>query len=528
MGEFNVTECVGVLIDAVSIQRYIFSSNSLKQNIGASHLVEWVFDEQLAISLKKVFGEDVNVNQWKDDVETIQIFKNEMTKVEVGYSGGGNALLLFKNNHDAINFVRQWTKDLLVAAPQLRTAVAIGEIKIDNFQESLNTLYKQLTKNKNSFFPNVDLHKESIVVEDSNTGFVVTAYDENEGFISADSYTKTIGAELAQTYLLNRYKDVLKNTYTFTREISSLGQVEGNSHIAIVHIDGNNIGERFKSCKTLAERRNLSILIEKIVNQSFQELLHYIIEDQMSYLKDKKSGFDIKEENGKKFLPIRPLILGGDDLTFVCDGRLGMIYAERLMKSMYENSKQYSAFKNNPLTSCAGVAITKTKYPFYRAYELSENLCSLAKDKAREHGGSWIDFHITYGGFSGELSEIRNKHYKLINGEQLHFGPYQLSSNDEKSLLNLKKGMIEFVEQWPTSKIKELRSALASGREVSEAFLKDLKAKGYELPKIIGSIDYSDNGWVDNETPYFDMIELIDFYPIQFLKEELLIERTEN
>src|SRR5690606_150537 len=192
--------------------------------------------------------------------------------------------------------------------------------------------------------------------------------------------------------------DVLKNTYTFTREISSLGQVEGNSHIAIVHIDGNNIGERFKSCKTLAERRNLSILIEKIVNQSFQELLHYIIEDQMSYLKDKKSGFDIKEENGKKILPIRPLILGGDDLTFVCDGRLGMIYAERLMKSMYENSKQYSAFKNYPLTSCAGVAITKTKYPFYRAYELSENLCSLAKDKAREHGGSWIDFHITYGG----------------------------------------------------------------------------------------------------------------------------------
>jgi predicted DNA-binding ribbon-helix-helix protein len=37
----------GVLLDTVSIQRYIFSTNNLKENIGASRIVEDIYDSHL-------------------------------------------------------------------------------------------------------------------------------------------------------------------------------------------------------------------------------------------------------------------------------------------------------------------------------------------------------------------------------------------------------------------------------------------------------------------------------------------------
>nr|WP_269849654.1 hypothetical protein [Methanosarcina horonobensis] len=39
------------------------------------------------------------------------------------------------------------------------------------------------------------------------------------------------------------------------------------------------------------------------------------------------------------------------------------------------------------LSSCAGVAITKTKYPFYRGYELAEDLCKNAKKRIQKEEG---------------------------------------------------------------------------------------------------------------------------------------------
>ena len=47
-----------ILFDTRSIQSYIFSGNQLKTNIGASYLVERVFDDVLLPALRSVLGED--------------------------------------------------------------------------------------------------------------------------------------------------------------------------------------------------------------------------------------------------------------------------------------------------------------------------------------------------------------------------------------------------------------------------------------------------------------------------------------
>ena len=56
-----------ILFDTLSIQNYVFGSNKLKENLGASFLVENVYK--------------------------VLITKEKEQKLKVGYIGGGNALV---------------------------------------------------------------------------------------------------------------------------------------------------------------------------------------------------------------------------------------------------------------------------------------------------------------------------------------------------------------------------------------------------------------------------------------------------
>jgi hypothetical protein len=201
---------------------------------------------------------------------------------------------------------------------------------------------------------------------------------------------------------------------------------------------------------------------------------------------------------------LRPIIIGGDDITFVSEGRLGIWLA----KIFLEEFQKQQVSDGKPLSACAGVAITKAKYPFYRGYKLSEDLTRSAKDgrKKANDNGSWIDFHIAYGGFSGELKEIRENHYKtpLVN---LVLRPYKTDDLNE-----LLKGVANLKNNFPRSKILELRSVLYYGENEQKLFLEEIKTRGLQLPGY--KEDFNGNQIVVGEkTPYFDMIELMEFYP---------------
>ena len=531
-----MTELTGLLLDTVSIQKYIFASSRLKENIGASYIVNRIYADELAISLQEVFGGEADINEWREHLDKVKIAESEEIRYEVAYIGGGNALLLFRNADDAKRLVQHWSKRLLKTAPGIRTAVAIGNINLHHFREDLSSLYHMLIENKNKCFPNTTLHRYGITAEDPANGLSAEIfheeYGERAGYISSVSKTKLDAADAAQRQMEGKFRDILSNKFTFTREIAKLGQQKGDSYIAIVHIDGNNIGELFQNCKTLSERRILSKTMSMLMEKAFSKLLQEIIIHHMPYLLQENSGFRITQSNeGKTILPIRPLVLGGDDMTFVTDGRLGLYFAQKIIEYLKEESMNCPDFFPKPFSACAGVVLTRTKYPFFRGYELAEELCGSAKQCAREEpDSSWLDFHLAYGGFSGEFDAMRERHYTLDGGEKLYFGPYIIDhSPREKSIKNLKKGIRHFRKNWPHSKVKELRSMLASGKDMTTAFIKDQQVKGGTLPSLEGPVDYTLSGWENNTTPYFDMIELLDFYPDYFLDwGEAQVENVTN
>ncbi|WP_207680406.1 hypothetical protein [Desulfonema magnum] len=50
-----------------------------------------------------------------------------------------------------------------------------------------------------------------------------------------------------------------------------------------------------------------------------------------------------------------PIILGGDDITFVCDGKLGICFSKLFIEAFEKQSVSFG----RELTACAGIAMIR-------------------------------------------------------------------------------------------------------------------------------------------------------------------------
>lgn len=510
-----------VLIDMISIQRYVFGSNKLRENIGASYLIQEVYESYLQKVINDIFpSAKIDFNAWKNEPAQYLIADTGIP-FEVGYIGGGNALLFFKDVGKAREFIERWTATLLVETPGMVTAVACAGFNLNDFQSANKQLFDKLQENKYRFVPQTVIPRHGITAECNHTGYSMDVWNEKEqDYVSSVAYAKISASKPATDNLEKKFERILDGKYCFTDQLDELGQLKGeDSHIAIVHIDGNGMGDRFRQTKTLEEIRNLSVSVKTATEESFRVLLETItnkfqaIQDALGFdTAGKKRNYPGK--NGTKNIPLRPIIIGGDDITFVCDGRLGVYFAGIFLEDF---EKQRVSDKEG-LSACAGIAITKAKYPFHRGYELSEDLCKNAKKRRNgEKGGgkgSWLDFHIAYGGFSGTLDEIRASHYRAVQGS-LIYGPYQTGVDPNygfDTLIKNIKTLKDTGRGWPRSKIEGLRQVMTLGKEATETFVSEINARGLKLPKIEGK-KFENYLFENSETPYFDMVELMKFYP---------------
>lgn len=506
-----------VLIDTVSIQQYIFSSNKLKENIGASYIIEKVIYNHILLNvLKNLFNSSFSDN-WKSKPDEIAINKPDCI-CEIGYIGGGNALVLFKNKEDINRFIKKFTLIILARFPGLRTAYGIindFDPSEQGFQKSRSDLNTDLIKNKSKNFRNVNPFKPGIVEDCPLSNEAQEIKDTNSGKkISVSSFVKFKACEEAQQKITEDYKDVLSDKYCFTNEQDKLGQPEDKGYIAVVHIDGNGMGQRFANCKDLIELRKLSIAVSDIANQSMKELITYIVSLFENKILNESNGFKLREcaDKKKMILPIRPIIVGGDDITFVCEGRLGVHLTEKFM-GIFTNKE----IEGSKISACAGVAIVHTKYPFYKAYTLAEELTRHAKNASRNNNNSWLNFLVSSSGFSGELESIIQQKFSTIHGNMFN-GPYSIDGN-MPTLTELKNSMKTLTSgktKWPKSKLMELRDVLRQDTPSQKYFLADMTARGRKLPLFAG-IDYNSTLWQNKKTPFYDMIELLDFYPKDLL-----------
>lgn len=528
MSKFIVT-----FLDTTGIQNYIFNSNRLRENIGASYLVaaatgEWVKEALVDLEIPK-------------DKQT-EAIENSSYGAELVYADGGNALLVFKKRKIALEFSNILSNRVLREAPGLNLLIAHCELDWFGDKKLWQVVKELITDNierqKHERIHSVPLlglgvtatcNSNLLPAVDSSNNYI--QYDNSEPeknyLISRETKHKIIAASNANKKLEKLLAGVIDlNVYQFPYRTDNLGRSEGeSSYAAVIHADGNGMGKRFQNYGEGRENRDYIIAMRKFsrsVKEAGEKALIAVIKTIVNSISEGKvvgnlGNFALQNNN----LPLRPLIYGGDDTTFVCEGRLGL---ELAVLYLQELEKQPVA-DGVKLTACAGVCIVKTHYPFARTYRISEALCQEAKRFVKSkkefepEGFSALDWHLAASGLIGTVAEIRQREYHEKPGH-LNMRPLRLFQNGIQwcTWEGFKQVLTQFNQHksWCDrhNKIMVLRDVLRQGPEATKDFLKNYGLE--ELPRFPecnhDMEELAQKGWLNDKCGYFDAIEAMEFY----------------
>lgn len=502
-------------IDVLGVQRFVFASNRLKDVVTGSFLVHWS-------------------TSWSGALSGL------VAENSILLAGGGNAIVEFNTMPDAIVFAAQYTRRLYVQVPGLEVVLVHEEFEIGKLAFALQNLQFKLARAKMERLPSVPLSGLSVTATCMETGLPATDFDSDETTvkISRNIFKRRDKKDEANRYWEKYLED--KACYDFPLDLDKLGRDKGDtSLIGIVHVDGNGVGKKIKAwLERIVSQSDDTVRKEykewsQAIDQLGQEALQAVVGRIFQSLETSNAGQKVKisgtpsrlgftltqaNDHGRWLLPIRPVLLGGDDLTFVCDGRIALDLAETAL-GVFEHS--HIPHLGN-ITASAGIAIVRVHSPFARGYELAEKLCRSAKGKLKEDNdpGCALDWHIGIARPKEPVSGIRNRQYRANNGYKLTCRPYRLDigNGDNKETWRWLSGMLlgdnhsglrGDVWSERRNKVKALGELV---REGPDGVLSALKAwrvveRKLQLPQPI-----ENDGFIGVRTPLLDAVEIVDLH----------------
>ncbi len=526
-----------VVVDTTAIQAYIFGSNRLRENVGASHLVHmatrgWLLDEP-----DRLLPRPHNI-RGRQMAPELQIEATAQTgpplAAEVIQVGGGNAVILFRSESDARTFGRRLSTRLLVEAPGLEAVMVVEPFAWSgSLAAAMSRAYQKLAAKKAQREPSQPLLGLGVSARCRSTGLVANFLEREPGApdgartlpISAETRAKWDNNAQARSRL-RRSLDVLQDLeLDIPDQFEHLGRTAGEfSYIAVVHADGNHVGktaraitERNHSLTSDDNRRYIEELrvFSAMVDSAGLAALNETVGAVIRWNLDRENGLPPHAEGGREYISIRPIVFGGDDVTFVCDGRIGLRAAQIYLEAFNRQQIPDAGGQNQPAIAAAGVAIVKSGYPFARAYELSEQLCANAK-RAVQRKAPALDWHMAQGGLYGSLGEIRAREYGEERNERgeivssLLMRPVTVGAStalEWRTWDNFVALQRAFKADWATSKLMNLRESLRQGSSAVQIFTRNY---GELPPADLRATQYRKTGWDSGRCVYFDAIEMFE------------------
>lgn len=375
------------------IQGFIFQTNELKDIVGASELVEEICTQMFE-------------DEFKQDGELI-------------VSAAGNIKCLFYSQEQCQKAVLLFPKMVMEAAPGITISQAVVETtqeQVDSdFQSVVDKLESKLHAQRNK--ASKSIISGLMGIERSRRTGLPAVKVEKDDFLDLGTFKKKKRSEGSSATITLAKKSFGNNQLDKEQLALDIEKLtDRNDWIAIIHADGNGLGEflanKGGNKKELSEfSSQLSEATIAASQKTFNELPH---------------GLD-------KIIPIRPVVLGGDDMTVICRADIAIAYA----KSFLSHFEEETELRGFPLTACAGIAFIKSSYPFHYGYDLAEMLCGRAKKdaKSRKVNGlapSCLMFHKVQSSFVESFDDIAQKELTPQQGHSFEFGPYYISTQDNR------------------------------------------------------------------------------------------------
>lgn len=506
----------------LGVQRYIFRTNRLRDAVAASQKIDWATDDAVR------------------EVLRLEHFRDK--EILILRSAGGEAVLVFPSHAYARKFARRYSRKLYDECPGLEYIIEHEPIQPGEFARAMLDIGRRLEKAKRERRADVRQLGISVTETCPLSNLPAVAFEARSGGTPVSAEILSLQA-VGGSRRWERYLDHMSFPAAFPLELDDLGRTRDDiSRIGVVHVDGNSVGDAIfrwlRRCmdegvpddEVMQQYKELSEGISRTAGHAFRAVLNRVIDsidDKTFVVRGKVADleFELSREVGgdaRINLPLRPIVLAGDEMTFVCDGRIALSLATAALEAFSQQEIPHL----QSVTACAGVAIVPARAPFYRSYELAEALCANAKLERRrsDSSGAWLDWHIGLPRPGASLAELREESYvgRDAVGDRwtLTCRPYPLHDADspdkltwrelDKNVLGTDVPALRSIE-WTRhrNKLKELAELVFRGPSgVVQGRRAWTRAASQRLPRLIAN----DGFLGDGTTPLLDAIELLELH----------------
>lgn len=373
------------LYDFRSKQEFIYNTSKIKEISGASTLLS---------SLYRKFSTILNDNGFSFvyDIEKPFDISAFSSDAEVLYDGGGNFMVVYKDKETFIKANKIISVYLLENCPTLSLVACCVECT-GNFEEDRRKLYAENALSKNRYASSAIANVTPITQIDPMT-FAPVTYKSSSGVYYIGEVSLSA--------------DRLAKVKAYDRQQSNIESLDDTGLSAVIFIDGNSMGNKLISLSD--SDYNIGVANLREFSKRVQNVY---VDAPIKSIKDKGFAF-------------RRIIGGGDEITLICKAKDALKIVETYFESLCSQnntcvlpesckSKFVEKYGEDALanTACAGIAVVHAKTPFTVAYELADDACESAKDKAHAEPGNYFDFYYCHAGATADFEILREREQSI-------------------------------------------------------------------------------------------------------------------
>lgn len=526
------------MYDVTGIQDYIFRTSKMRDAIGASAIVENIIGE----ALQDAAAKETKKLEYKWDTENgpLEYKGDDNSDIKVLYIGGGNAYVEFSDMETARSISKRMAKYTMDKTYSLQLAVALSN-KTGNYKENYKKLNDIMTDTKAKMIVSRPVGALPVMQVEVKTGYPIT--NPPEGINPAMSTESKLKLES-----VNKVRSSLKKDADKKKLESYIEDKGTDSMLAVVHIDGNNMGQRIKAL--IEDITDYTVAVNKMrnishnINYSFKKVFEDM-QDTFNNFSFAKTRFENKTHKDSFVMKV---ITAGDDITYVCTASIALATVEYFCKRISQLCMYQVETSDIDLnfSACAGISYFNSHFPFNIAYDVAEECCDSAKKRAKKNKvgdriGNWVDFQFCRNIQARNLDRIRNEEYITSGNLKLLRRPYYISVDNDEIFDNIKKGkfsydefckdMVKYVldteNNIPHSYVKELRNTYPLGEKQVSELCSFLKSRNRDLPDEMFfedtcNIDSDENdGKTQKIALLYDALEVSDYFmSVEDMKKE--------
>lgn len=429
-----MSDMVLALYDCRSKQEYIYRTNRIREISGGSALLAGVYESFIKMAQEKGIS-FMNGGKWEGLTFSFDAFKNSACDAEVVYIGGGNLMVLYKKE-DIYRAANRLFSRMLLDKTYTVTAIAACVPVTGDFKSDRSALYAKNALNKSTGYISVPCSVLPFTEVDRLTYMPIVEKDRyKQESLSRESVCKYEADEKAAHNKLYAY------------QLDHLCADKGReSLLAIIYIDGNNMGAKLKN--ELGGETNYDICINKLRQFSVKTNSDFVDKPIAAIEK----LLEEKTAAGVKHARYRKVIAGGDEITLICNARLVPEILDVYFKTLdSEKSGNYA---------CAGAAIFHSHAPFADVYEIAEQCCESGKKQSRQYGSkaNFIDFHFCRAGITNDMETVRGEQEAGLTAR-----PYRVDGEHNGYSFGEFISFGRQLKEIGRTNIKELASAMIKG-----------------------------------------------------------------